>query len=250
MEAASRSNLKKITLELGGKGANIIFEDADFEEAVKYAAKGIFYNHGQTCCAGSRLFVQKSIYEKFAKAFKEATLKVKVGDPFSQDSYQGPQVSQTQYDRIMNYVQCGKEEGATVITGGKRHGKEGFFIEPTIFSDVTANMRIVQEEIFGPVIVMSPFETEEEVIEAANDTMYGLSNGIFTQNLSRAHRVAQKLKAGTIWVNCFNELHPQVPFGGFKTSGIGRELGEYALDNYTEVKAVQINLSGKCDIPI
>ncbi|ORY29130.1 aldehyde dehydrogenase domain-containing protein [Naematelia encephala] len=250
MEEASKSNLKKVSLELGGKGSNIIFADCDFDEAVKYAAQGIFFNHGQTCCAGSRLYVQRSIYDKFTQAFKTAAQGLKVGDPFEPSSYQGPQVSQTQYDRIMNYVECGKQEGAKVITGGKRYGKTGYFIEPTIFGDVTANMKIVREEIFGPVIVMSAFDTEEEVVAAANDSHYGLSSGIFTLDINRAHRVAAALKAGTVWVNCFNELHPQLPFGGFKQSGIGRELGEYALENYTEVKTVQINLGMKCGIPL
>ncbi|WWD20973.1 hypothetical protein CI109_105453 [Kwoniella shandongensis] len=250
MEESSKSNIKKVSLELGGKGSNIIFADADFDEAVKYAAQGIFFNHGQTCCAGSRIYVEKSIYEKFTEAFKKTTASLKVGDPFESSTYQGPQVSQTQYDRIMNYVECGKQEGATVITGGKRHGKTGYFIEPTIFADVTANMKIVREEIFGPVVVVSPFETEEEVIEAANDSVYGLASAVFTTNISRGTRVAQALKAGTVWINCYNELHPQIPFGGFKQSGLGRECGEYALENYTEVKSVQINISGKCGLPV
>ncbi|EIW66947.1 aldehyde dehydrogenase (NAD+) [Tremella mesenterica] len=250
MEEASKSNIKKVTLELGGKGANIIFDDCDFEEAVKYAAQGIFFNHGQTCCAGSRLFVQKGIYDKFIQRFQEATSRIKVGDPFDPDSYQGPQVSQVQYDRIMHYVECGKQEGAKVLHGGQRVGKAGFFIEPTVFGDVTSNMKIAREEIFGPVIVVTAFDTEEEVIAAANDTTYGLASGVFTQDLSRAHRVSALLKAGTVWVNCYNELHPQVPFGGFRESGIGRECGPYALENYTEIKAVQINLSAKCAMPI
>ncbi|WVQ81639.1 hypothetical protein IAT38_003763 [Cryptococcus sp. DSM 104549] len=249
MEESSKSNIKKVSLELGGKGSNIIFADANFDEAVKYAAQGIFFNHGQTCCAGSRIYVEKPIYEKFVKAFKEVTSKLQVGDPFAAATYQGPQVSQTQYDRIMNYVECGKQEGATVITGGKRHGKTGYFIEPTIFADVTANMKIVREEIFGPVVVVSPFETEQEVLDSANDSVYGLASAVFTSDISRATRVSGKLKAGTIWVNCYNELHPQIPFGGFKQSGLGRELGEYALESYTEIKSVQVNISSKCGIP-
>jgi len=250
MEEASKSNIKKVTLELGGKGANIIFEDADISEAVKYAAQGIFFNHGQTCCAGSRIFVQRKIYDEFAKKFAEVTQKLKVGDPFETSTYQGPQVSQVQYDRIMNYVECGKQEGATVITGGKRHGKTGYFIEPTIFGDVTSNMKIVKEEIFGPVVVMTAFDTEAEVVKEANSSNYGLASAVFTQNITRAHQVAGQLKCGTVWVNCYNELHPQIPFGGFKESGIGRELGEYALENYTETKAIHVNLTNKCGLPV
>lgn len=244
MEAAAKSNLKKVTLELGGKGANIIFDDANLDDAVRYAAQGIFFNHGQTCCAGSRLYVQRGIYDKFIEKFIAVSKKIKVGDPFGADTFQGPQVSQTQYDRIMNYVESGKQEGAKVLTGGVRHGNKGFFIEPTVFGDVKPNMKIVQEEIFGPVIVVAVFDNEDEVIAAANDSIYGLASGVFTQNLARAHRVANRLQAGTVWVNCYNELHSQVPFGGFKSSGIGRELGEYALENYSEVKSVHIRVTG------
>lgn len=231
MEAAAKSNLKKVTLELGGKGANIIFDDCVLDDAVRYAAQGIFFNHGQTCCAGSRIYVQSGIYDEFVKKFEAVSKKITVGDPFEATTFQGPQVSQTQYDRIMNYVECGKQEGANVLTGGVRHGKTGYFIEPTVFTDVKPSMKIVQEEIFGPVVVIAKFDTEEEVIEAANDSIYGLASGVFTQNIARANRVGNRLHAGTVWVNCYNELHSQVPFGGFKSSGIGRELGEYALEN-------------------
>ncbi|BEI81128.1 hypothetical protein CcaverHIS002_0202880 [Cutaneotrichosporon cavernicola] len=243
MESAAKSNLKKVTLELGGKGANIIFDDADLDSAVRYAAQGIFFNHGQTCCAGSRLYVQSGIYDKFIEKFLAVSKKITVGDPFGAETFQGPQVSQTQYDRIMNYVECGKAEGAKVLTGGERHGKTGYFIQPTVFGDVTSDMKIVQEEIFGPVVVVAKFDTEEEVIAAANDSIYGLASGVFTQNVQKAHRVANALHAGTVWVNCYNELHSQIPFGGFKASGIGRELGEYALENYSEIKSVHVRLT-------
>jgi len=242
MEAAAKSNLKTVTLELGGKSPNIIFDDADLDQAVNWAAHGLFWNHGQTCCAGSRIFVQAGIYDEFLKRFTEKARAIKVGDPFGADIDQGPQVSQIQYDRIMGYIDSGKQEGATVHMGGDRHGTEGYFINPTIFTDVKPEMKIVKEEIFGPVGVIIKFENAEDVIRQANDTTYGLAAAVFTQNLNLAIETAHKLQAGTAWINCVNQLHAQVPFGGYKQSGIGRELGEYALANYTNVKAVHINL--------
>jgi len=245
MEASAKSNLKNVTLELGGKSPNIIFDDADLDQAVNWAAFGIFWNHGQTCCAGSRIFVQEGIYDEFLKRFTEKTRSLKVGDPFAPDTFQGPQVSEIQFNRIMSYIQSGKDAGAKVEIGGERQGTEGFFIKPTIFTNVTPSMKIVQEEIFGPVGVVIKFKDEDEVIKQANDTVYGLAAAVFTQNLNRAINTAHRLKAGTAWINCVNSLHSNVPFGGFKQSGIGRELGEYALHNYTSVKAVHVNLGLK-----
>ncbi|KII83878.1 hypothetical protein PLICRDRAFT_118592 [Plicaturopsis crispa FD-325 SS-3] len=245
MEAAAKTNLKNVTLELGGKSPNIIFDDADLDQAVNWASHGIFWNHGQACCAGSRIFVQASIYDEFLKRFTEKTRSLKVGDPFDEDSYQGPQVSKLQYDRIMGYIDSGRQEGATVHFGGERHGEEGYFIKPTIFTDTKPDMRIVKEEIFGPVGVVIKFDDEDDVIRQANDTVYGLAAAVFTQDINRAIGTAHKLKAGTAWINCVNQLHPNVPFGGFKQSGIGRELGEYALHNYTSVKSVHVNLGHK-----
>ncbi|KAF5309414.1 hypothetical protein D9619_012378 [Psilocybe cf. subviscida] len=245
MEAAAKSNLKTVTLELGGKSPNIIFDDADLEQAVNWTAHGIFWNHGQACCAGSRIFVQEGIYDKFMEKFVEKAKSIKIGDPFANNIDQGPQVSQIQYDRIMGYIDSGKQEGATVLVGGERHGDEGYFISPTIFTNVKPDMKIVKEEIFGPVGVVIKFKDEADVIKQANDTVYGLAAAVFTQNLNRAIETAHKLQAGTAWVNCINHLHAQVPFGGYKQSGIGRELGEYALANYTNVKAVHINLGIK-----
>ncbi|PPR03696.1 hypothetical protein CVT24_007417 [Panaeolus cyanescens] len=242
MEAAAKSNLKTVTLELGGKSPNIIFDDADLDKAVDWAAHGIFWNHGQACCAGSRIFVQAGIYDKFLEKFTAKAKSIRIGDPFGENIDQGPQVSQIQYDRIMGYIDSGRQEGAKVHVGGERHGTEGYFIQPTIFTDVKPEMKIVQEEIFGPVGVVIKFEDEADVIRQANDTVYGLAAAVFTQNLNRAIETAHKLQAGTAWVNCVNQLHAQVPFGGYKQSGIGRELGEYALSNYTNVKAVHINL--------
>ncbi|KAF8546770.1 aldehyde dehydrogenase, partial [Imleria badia] len=245
LEASSKSNLKNVTLELGGKSPNIIFDDADLEQAVNWAAFGIFWNHGQTCCAGSRIFVQEGIYDEFLKRFTEKARSLKVGDPFHPETFQGPQVSEIQFNRIMGYIQSGKDAGAKVEVGGERQGTEGYFIRPTIFTNTSPDMKIVQEEIFGPVGVVIKFKDEEDVIRQANDTVYGLAAAVFTQSLNRAIKTAHKLKAGTAWVNCVNQLNSSVPFGGFKQSGIGRELGEYALHNYTAVKAVHINLDIK-----
>lgn len=242
MKAAASSNLKKVTLELGGKSPNIVFDDADIENAISWVNFGIFFNHGQCCCAGSRVYVQEGIYDKFVQRFKERAEKNVVGDPFDAQTFQGPQVSQVQFDRIMSYIDAGKQAGATVETGGKRKGTKGFYIEPTIFSGVTEDMKIVQEEIFGPVCSISKFKTKEEVIKAGNSTTYGLAAAVHTSNLNTAIEVSNALKAGTVWVNTYNTLHHQLPFGGFKESGIGRELGEVALDNYTQTKTVSIRL--------
>lgn len=239
---AAKSNLKNVTLELGGKSPNIIFEDADLDKAVFWAAIGIFANHGQVCCAGSRIFVQESIYDKFEPKFVAAARAIKLGNPWNKDTTQGPQISEAQFNRIMSYIEGGKEAGAKVITGGTRHGTEGYFIEPTVFANTTSDMRIVREEIFGPVGVLIKFKDEDDVVKIANDTLYGLAAAVFSQNISRAFSVGHRLKAGTVWVNCYNQLFPQMPFGGFKQSGIGRELGEYALANYTAVKSMIVRL--------
>ncbi|CAE6371961.1 unnamed protein product [Rhizoctonia solani] len=243
MKAAAASNLKNVTLELGGKSPNIIFNDADLEAAVRWAAFGIFFNHGQTCCAGSRVFVQAGVYDKFVELFTAHVNKLKVGDPFKSETFQGPQVSQVQFDRIMGYIESGKSQGATVATGGERLGTEGYFIQPTVFTDVKPDMKIIQEEIFGPVVAIAKFEDEDDIIRQANDSIYGLAAAVFSRDISRALNIAHKLHAGTVWVNCYNKLNNQMPFGGFKQSGIGRELGEYALANYTNIKSVHVNLT-------
>jgi len=242
MKAAAGSNLKKVTLELGGKSPNIVFADADIENAISWVNFGIFFNHGQCCCAGSRVYVQESIYDKFIQRFKERTSKNVVGDPFDKNTFQGPQVSQLQFDRIMSYIEHGKQAGAVVETGGKRKGDKGFFIEPTIFSNVTEDMKIMQEEIFGPVCSISKFKDQADAIRLGNSTTYGLAAAVHTSNLNTAIEVSNALKAGTVWVNTYNTLHHQLPFGGFKESGIGRELGEAALDNYCQTKTVSIRL--------
>ncbi|PFH57754.1 hypothetical protein XA68_14597 [Ophiocordyceps unilateralis] len=244
MKAAASSNLKKVTLELGGKSPNIVFNDADIEQAISWVNFGIYFNHGQCCCAGTRIFVQDGIYDKFLEAFKQRTKKNQVGDPFDDKTFQGPQVSQLQYDRIMGYIKSGKEDGATVEIGGDRHGDKGYFIQPTIFSNVRPDMKIMREEIFGPVCAIAKFKTEEEAIKLGNDTIYGLAAALHTTDLNTAVRVSNALKAGTVWVNCYNLINHQAPFGGYKQSGIGRELGEEALMNYTETKSVAIRLGG------
>ncbi|KAF1989495.1 aldehyde dehydrogenase, allergen Cla h 10 [Aulographum hederae CBS 113979] len=242
MKAAAGSNLKKITLELGGKSPNIVFDDADIDNAISWANFGIFFNHGQCCCAGSRIYVQEGIYDKFIQRFKERAAANKVGDPFGADTFQGPQVSQVQFDRIMGYIEDGKKAGAKIETGGKRKGDKGFFIEPTIFSGVTEDMKIVQEEIFGPVCSIAKFKTKEDAIRIGNNTTYGLAAAVHTTNLNTAIEVSNALKAGTVWVNSYNTLHWQLPFGGYKESGVGRELGEAALENYLQTKTVSIRL--------
>jgi len=242
MKSAAGSNLKKVTLELGGKSPNIVFNDANIENAISWVNFGIFFNHGQCCCAGSRIYVQEGIYDEFVEKFKARAAKNVVGDPFAENTFQGPQVSQLQFDRIMGYIDAGKQAGAKVEIGGERHGKEGYFIQPTIFSNVSEDMKIMQEEIFGPVCSIAKFKDEDDAIRLGNITTYGLAAAVHTTNLNTAINVANRLKAGTVWVNTYNTLHHQMPFGGFKESGIGRELGEAALANYTQTKTVSIRL--------
>lgn len=243
MKAAANSNLKKVTLELGGKSPNIVFDDADIDEAVNWANFGIFYNHGQCCCAGSRIYVQEGIYDKFVEKLRERIKKNVVGDPFDEKTFQGPQISQLQFDRIMGYIDHGKNDGAKVETGGERHGNKGYFIQPTIFSNVTHDMKIMQEEIFGPVATLCKFKDLDEVVKHGNNTNFGLAAAIHTKDLKRALEASHRLKAGTVWVNTYNTLHYALPFGGYKESGIGRELGKEALSNYTQVKTISINIS-------
>jgi len=244
MKAAAGSNLKKVTLELGGKSPNIVFKDANIEDAISWVNFGIYMNHGQCCCAGSRIYVQEEIYDKFLEAFKARAQKNVVGNPHEANTFQGPQVSKVQFDRIMGYIEEGKKAGAKIETGGERHGDLGYFIQPTIFSNVSEDMKIMQEEIFGPVCSIAKFKTEEDAIKVGNHATYGLAAAVHTTNLNTAIRVSNALKAGTVWVNNYNMLHHQLPFGGYKESGIGRELGEAALSNYTQTKTVNIRLGG------
>uniref|UniRef100_A0A0N5BB13 Aldedh domain-containing protein n=1 Tax=Strongyloides papillosus TaxID=174720 RepID=A0A0N5BB13_STREA len=245
MEFAAKSNLKRVTLELGGKSPNIIFDDVNIDEAVVQAVDGIMFNHGQCCCAGSRTFVHAKIYDEFiqkAKAYVEAK---KLGCPFDPTVDQGPQISTKQMKTILSYIESGKSQGAKLITGGERFGEKGCFIEPTIFADVTNEMKIAREEIFGPVMAIFKFEDEKDLVEIANDTIYGLAAGLMTNDISKALYVANSMRAGSVWVNCYNVTSAAAPFGGFKMSGIGRELGEYGLQAYTEVKTVTIKVPQK-----
>lgn len=244
MRAAAASNLKKVTLELGGKSPNIVFADADIEKSVEFANMGIYFNSGEVCCAGSRIYVQEGIYDEFLAKLKDRAEKNVVGDPFDENTFQGPQTSKIQLDRILAYIDEGVKEGARVVTGGKRVAREGFFVHPTIFADVTEDMKIVKEEIFGPVVTITKFKTADEVIKLANDSDYGLAAGIHTTNINQAIHVANRIRAGTIWVNTYNDFHHNVPFGGFNQSGIGRELGKEGItEAYTQPKSVRIKLT-------
>ena len=243
MREAAES-LKRLTFELGGKSPNVVFEDADLDAAVEGAYFGMFFNQGQCCCAGSRLYVQESIHDAFLEKLSAKAKTRKVGDPFDPETEQGPQVDKAQFDKIMGYIDQGKREGAECVIGGNRIGERGFFVEPTVFTGVAEDMAISTDEIFGPVLATAKFGSIDEVIERANRTPYGLAAAVWTRDISKAHRLADEVRAGTVWVNCYDVFDAGASFGGFKMSGQGRELGEKALDSYTENKTVTVNLDG------
>jgi len=235
--------MKRVTLELGGKSPNIVLEDADLDAAVDGALLGIYLNQGQCCCAGSRLFVQESVHDEFVAKLASKVRERRIGDPTDPRTEQGPQVDRAQFDKILSYIEKGKSGGARVVTGGERHGDKGFFIQPTIFADVRDDMAIARDEIFGPVLSVIKFKDVEEAVTRGNTTDFGLAAAIWTRDIGKAHSIAHRLRAGTIWVNCYDVFDAAAPFGGFKQSGIGRELGEKALDNYTELKTVTVSMA-------
>jgi len=240
MEAAAKSNLKRVSLELGGKSPNIVFADADIDAAVEGAYFGLFFNQGQCCCAGSRLFVEQSIHDEFVAKLVQRAKSQKVGDPFDPETTQGPQITREQQERVLSFIDSGKKEGATIHCGGGKPNLPGYFVEPTVFSGVTDGMKIAREEIFGPVMNILPFGNIQEVVERSNRTQFGLAAAVWTRDIKKAHRMARSLRAGTVWINCYDVFDAAAPFGGYKMSGVGRELGEYALQLYTEVKTVYI----------
>jgi phenylacetaldehyde dehydrogenase len=235
---AATGNLKKVSLELGGKSPNVVFKDADLENAIPGAASAIFFNHGQCCCAGSRLYVEKPVYEQVVEGIAERAKKIKVGSGLDPNTHMGPLVSEEQLNRVCGYLEAGFSEGAKAAVGGHKAGDRGYFVEPTVLVDTKENMKVVKEEIFGPVVTAMPFTDPEEIIPRANDSEYGLAAGVWTRDISKAHRMAEELHAGTVWVNCYNVFDAALPFGGYKQSGWGREMGHEVLNNYTQTKAV------------
>lgn len=243
--SAAVGNLKKVTLELGGKSPNVVFADANFDTAVDYALFGIYANAGQVCSAGSRLVVQESIADKFVAAVVERAKKIRIGNGFDPKTEMGPMISRTQLERVESYLAAGKDEGAKLLCGGERLGGAlagGNFLAPTIFDGTNRDMRIVREEIFGPVLVVQRFKDEEDAVRIANDTIYGLAGAVFTEDVAKAHRVIRRLRAGITWINTYHPTYNEAPWGGYKQSGMGRELGTYGYDAYTEVKQINVNL--------
>ena len=235
--------VKRVTLELGGKSPNIVFDDADLKFAARGALNGIFYGKGEVCAAGSRLLVQKGVHDELVENVAAGAGKMKIGDPFDKETRIGAVVSEKQMETVLGYIETGKEEGASVVAGGRRADiRPGYFVEPTVFDGVTPDMTIAREEIFGPVLATLSFDDVDDAIEQANDTMYGLAAAVWTRDIKKAHYVASRLKAGTVWINTYNLYDPAMPFGGFKQSGYGRDLGRHALEQYTETKAVWVHL--------
>ncbi len=243
IQRAAAESMKRLTFELGGKSPNVIFADSDLDAAIGGAHFGLYFNQGQCCCAGSRLYVEERVHDEVVDRIRELNKDHKVGDPFDPETKQGPQIDEAQFDKILKYVEYGKKDGAQCLSGGKRVGNKGYFIEPTLFAGVTDNMRIAREEIFGPVLSVLKFKSMDELVRRANDSNFGLAAAIWTRDVAKAHRFATAVRAGTVWVNCYDVFDAAAPFGGFKESGIGRELGEAGLNNYTELKTVTVSMS-------
>ncbi len=241
-QSAGKTNLKKVTLELGGKSPNVVYADADLENAVAGAANAIFFNHGQCCNAGSRLYVQDDVFDDVIGGVSDEAKNIKVGSGLDPDTTMGPLISDEQFQKVLGYMDAGKSDGAEAVVGGGRVGDRGFFVEPTILTNTRPDMSVVREEIFGPVVTAIPFSDPEELMPEAIDTNYGLAAGVFTKDLSKAHRTAERLRAGTVWVNTYHVFDAAMPFGGYKESGWGREMGHNVLDNYLETKSVIVKL--------
>src|ERR1700726_4605312 len=240
---AAAGNLKKVSLELGGKSPNVVFKDADLDVAIAGAASAIFFNHGQCCCAGSRLYVEKDIFDRVVEGVADYAKKINVGSGLDPKTQMGPLVSQEQLSRVCGYLEAGFSEGATAVAGGHKKGDKGYFVEPTVLVNTHEDMKVVREEIFGPVVTAMPFENPEEILPRANDSEYGLAAAVWTRDISKAHRTAELLRAGTVWINCYNIFDAALPFGGYKQSGWGREMGHDALNLYTQTKAICTRLS-------
>jgi phenylacetaldehyde dehydrogenase len=240
---AAANDLKKVTLELGGKSPNIILDDADMSQAIPGASNAIFFNHGQCCCAGSRLFVQEKSYDQVLEGVSAAAKKIKLGPGLNPATEMGPLVSKVQFERVTGFLKSGREEGARTVAGGQRYGETGFFVQPTVLDGTKDSMKVYKEEIFGPVVTVMPFkEVDDDIIRRANDSVYGLAAGLWTSNIQRAHRIANKLRAGTVWINCYNIFDASMPFGGYKQSGWGREMGQEVLKNYLETKSICMSI--------